>query len=145
MQKISSGLLVLLAILFSLNLIHGQKLNRSSRQAPEQTQECRESLSNCTDMVTPYLMNQNYMFPQNIEHVNDMCRMWSQFVDCTRRYISECFEEKRRALFHKSVEGSIDTVHAICSSKSYQTGESYLHFYAQLSYNFAKQRKPPSF
>lgn len=48
--------------------------------------------------------------------------MWSKFVDCIRRYISNCFEESRRALFHKSVENSIDTVHAICSSKMYQNG-----------------------
>jgi len=41
-------------------------------------------------------------------------------VDCIRRYIGACFEESRRALFHKSVESSIDTVHAICSSKVYQ-------------------------
>ena len=49
--------------------------------------------------------------------------MWSKFVDCIRRYISNCFEESRRALFHKSVENSIDTVHAICSSKVYQNGK----------------------
>lgn len=50
-------------------------------------------------------------------------RMWSHFVDCIRRYITDCFEENRRLLFHKSVEHSIDTVHAICSSRMYQTGE----------------------
>lgn len=49
-------------------------------------------------------------------------RMWSKFVDCIRRYISNCFEESRRAVFQKNVETAIDTVHAICSSKVYQNG-----------------------
>lgn len=71
-------------------------------------------------MVHPYLQNPQYMFPTSLESVNNMCKMWSKFVDCIRRYISNCFEESRRALFHKSVENSIDTVHAICSSKMYQ-------------------------
>ena len=48
--------------------------------------------------------------------------MWSKFVDCIRRYISNCFEENRRAVFQKNVETAIDTVHAICSSKVYQNG-----------------------
>lgn len=51
-----------------------------------------------------------------------MHRMWSQFVDCVRRYVSTCLSEERRALFHKSVENSVDTVHAICSSELYQKG-----------------------
>ncbi|KAJ6222293.1 hypothetical protein RDWZM_000838 [Blomia tropicalis] len=83
-------------------------------------EECRLAQSNCTEMVYPYLQNSQYMFPTNLEHVHEMCKMWSKFVDCIRRYISNCFEESRRALFHKSVENSIDTVHAICSSKVYQ-------------------------
>ncbi|KAH7639355.1 hypothetical protein DERF_005655 [Dermatophagoides farinae] len=88
---------------------------------PTLTIECRQQQSNCTDNIYPYLNDPQYMFPTSLEHVNEMCKMWSRFVDCIRRYISHCFEENRRQLFHKSVENSIDTVHAICSSKLYQT------------------------
>ena len=125
---------------------------------PSLTLECRQQQSNCTDNIYPNLNDSRLMFPTNLEHVNDMCklvvffensnlnsltilvfvfyrifrfvhhpsvypspRMWSHFVDCIRRYISHCFEENRRQLFHKSVENSIDTVHAICSSKLYLT------------------------
>jgi hypothetical protein len=53
--------------------------------------------------------------------------MWSQFVDCVRRYVSSCFSEERRTLFHKSVENSVDTVHAICSSEHYQRGSNQMN------------------
>ena len=66
--------------------------------------------------------------------------MWSKFVDCIRRYISQCFDESRRVVFHKSVENSIDTVHAICSSRVYQNGNVELleleNFFILLTYLF---------
>lgn len=49
-------------------------------------------------------------------------RMWSQFVDCVRRYVTSCFNEERKQQFQKSVESSVETVHAICSSDLYQKG-----------------------
>ncbi|KAH9407747.1 hypothetical protein TYRP_012569 [Tyrophagus putrescentiae] len=112
----------LLIIILLSTLSNAQVLSStaSSRFLLYTPQECRTSQSNCTDMVHPYLQNPQYMFPTSLESVNNMCKMWSKFVDCIRRYISNCFEESRRALFHKSVENSIDTVHAICSSKMYQ-------------------------
>ncbi|KAI2801666.1 hypothetical protein BLOT_009480 [Blomia tropicalis] len=103
-----------------LLLIFVQSMASSSVGRSLSYEECRLAQSNCTEMVYPYLQNSQYMFPTNLEHVHEMCKMWSKFVDCIRRYISNCFEESRRALFHKSVENSIDTVHAICSSKVYQ-------------------------
>lgn len=48
--------------------------------------------------------------------------MWSQFVDCVRRYVTSCFNEERKQQFQKSVESSVETVHAICSSDLYQKG-----------------------
>ncbi|XP_054167374.1 uncharacterized protein LOC128964762 [Oppia nitens] len=53
-------------------------------------------------MVKPYLEDIRYMFPTNLEDVDQMCR------------------EERKLLFQKSVENSVDTVHAICSSQHYQ-------------------------
>jgi len=82
--------------------------------------ECPQKLDNCTQMVRPYLDDIRYMFPTNLEDVDVMCRMWGQFVDCVRKYVSQCFSEERKILFHKSVENSVDTVHAICSSELYQ-------------------------
>ncbi|KAF7495339.1 hypothetical protein SSS_02672 [Sarcoptes scabiei] len=89
-------------------------------------EKCRRQQSNCTDNVYPYLNDPSYMFPNNLKQADQMCKMWSHFVDCIRRYINECFEDNRKILFQKSVENSIDTVHAICSSKLYQTGIEYL-------------------
>ncbi|RWS26580.1 hypothetical protein B4U80_08449 [Leptotrombidium deliense] len=71
-------------------------------------------------MVKPYLHDLRYMFPTKIEDVDEMCKMWSQFVDCVRRYVSSCFSEERRTKFNSAVESSVDTVHAICSSDSVQ-------------------------
>ncbi|RWS16158.1 hypothetical protein B4U79_14017, partial [Dinothrombium tinctorium] len=79
-------------------------------------QICVSKLNNCTEMVKPYLHDLRYMFPTNIDDVEEMCRMWSQFVDCVRRYVSSCFTEERRSKFNEAVEKSVDTVHAICSS-----------------------------
>lgn len=49
-------------------------------------------------------------------------RMWSQFMDCVRRYVTSCFYEERKQQFQKSVEGSVEIVHAVCSSDLYQKG-----------------------
>lgn len=48
--------------------------------------------------------------------------MWGYFVDCIRKYVVVCFSEDKRVKFQKSVENSVDTVHAICSSELYQEG-----------------------
>ena len=36
--------------------------------------ECPQRLNNCTIMVRPYLNDIKYMFPTNIEDVDQMCR-----------------------------------------------------------------------
>ncbi|XP_018497549.1 uncharacterized protein LOC108865223, partial [Galendromus occidentalis] len=77
-------------------------------------------MQNCTEMVRPFLHDLEYMFPTNIQHVDNMCKMWSRFVDCVRRYVEVCATGDQRARFNDAVGDSIDTVHAICSSEKYQ-------------------------
>ncbi|XP_075524904.1 uncharacterized protein LOC142557141 [Dermacentor variabilis] len=81
---------------------------------------CESKLQNCTDLVKPFLNDLRYMFPTTIEDVDDMCKMWSRFVDCIRRYVTDCATEDQRSKFNNAVGDSIDTVHAICSSERYQ-------------------------
>ncbi|KAH6923102.1 hypothetical protein HPB50_021538 [Hyalomma asiaticum] len=81
---------------------------------------CESKLHNCTDLVKPFLNDLRYMFPTTIEDVDDMCKMWSRFVDCIRRYVTDCATEDQRSKFNNAVGDSIDTVHAICSSERYQ-------------------------
>lgn len=81
---------------------------------------CESKLRNCTDLVKPFLNDLRYMFPTTIVDVDDMCKMWSRFVDCIRRYVTDCATEDQRAKFNNAVGDSIDTVHAICSSERYQ-------------------------
>ncbi|KAI1278453.1 hypothetical protein HDE_14343 [Halotydeus destructor] len=81
---------------------------------------CHARLTNCTTLVKPYLRDVRYMFPTNVDDVEDMCKMWSGFVDCVRRYVSGCLSDDKRQSFNQAVEHSVDTVHAICSSKSVQ-------------------------
>lgn len=83
---------------------------------------CESKLQNCTDLVKPFLNDLRYMFPTTIEDVDDMCKMWSRFVDCIRRYVTDCATEDQRSKFNNAVGDSIDTVHAICSSERYQRG-----------------------
>ncbi|XP_053207027.1 uncharacterized protein LOC128391205 [Panonychus citri] len=82
--------------------------------------DCQSKLDNCTTMVKPYLHDLKYMFPTTIKDVDEMCKMWSSFVDCVRRYVTICFTEERRMKFNSAVENSVDTVHAICSSETVQ-------------------------
>ncbi|XP_015788675.1 uncharacterized protein LOC107365647 isoform X2 [Tetranychus urticae] len=82
--------------------------------------DCPAKLDNCTTMVKPYLHDLKYMFPTTIDDVDEMCKMWSLFVDCVRRYVTTCFTEERRMKFNSAVEDSVAAVHAICSSETVQ-------------------------
>lgn len=91
--------------------------------AGEEAVSCQERQNNCTELVQPYLREVQYMFPTTARDVNEMCKVWSQFVDCVRRYVSSCFSDERRTKFNQAVENSVDTVHAICSSDTVQRGQ----------------------
>lgn len=54
--------------------------------------------------------------------IGSLCRTWSQFVDCVKRYTDLCFTETKRKEFHKAVENPVDLVHQMCTSADYQTG-----------------------
>ncbi|XP_022693839.1 uncharacterized protein LOC111263205 [Varroa jacobsoni] len=82
--------------------------------------DCAPRLRNCTEMVRPFLHDLKYMFPTTINDVDNMCKMWSDFVDCVRRYTKDCATQEQRNRFNQAVGDSVDTVHAICSSDKYQ-------------------------
>lgn len=52
-----------------------------------------------------------------------VCRTWSQFVTCVKRYIDRCFTESRRQEFNKAVENPVDSVYQMCTVPQYQGGE----------------------
>lgn len=81
---------------------------------------CKESLYGCKRMVKPFLYDLRYMFPTSIKDVEDMCKLWSRFVDCVRTYMSECTNRLVKSKFNAAVGDTVRTVHAICSSNKYQ-------------------------
>ncbi|KAG8192384.1 hypothetical protein JTE90_029109 [Oedothorax gibbosus] len=84
--------------------------------------DCDHKMHTCTRVVRPMLNDVRYMFPTTLTDVDVMCKMWSRFVDCVRRYMSSCSTEDQRSKFNKAVSHSMDTVHAICSSDRHQKG-----------------------
>ncbi|GFY65683.1 uncharacterized protein TNIN_84511 [Trichonephila inaurata madagascariensis] len=82
--------------------------------------DCELKIYGCTKVVRPMLNDVRYMFPTTLNDVDTMCKMWSRFVDCVRRYMSSCSTEDQRTKFNKAVSHSMDTVHAICSSDRHQ-------------------------
>ncbi|GFT31692.1 uncharacterized protein NPIL_357801 [Nephila pilipes] len=82
--------------------------------------DCELKIYGCTKVVRPMLNDVRYMFPTTLSDVDTMCKMWSRFVDCVRRYMSSCSTEDQRTKFNKAVSHSMDTVHAICSSDRHQ-------------------------
>ncbi|GIY13759.1 uncharacterized protein CEXT_605411 [Caerostris extrusa] len=82
--------------------------------------DCELKIYGCTKLVRPMLNDVRYMFPTTLSDVDTMCKMWSRFVDCVRRFMSSCSTEDQRTKFNKAVSHSMDTVHAICSSDRHQ-------------------------
>ncbi|XP_022655429.1 uncharacterized protein LOC111248015 [Varroa destructor] len=83
-------------------------------------ESCEGRMHNCTERVRPFLHDLEYMFPTNLQHIDNMCRMWGGFVDCIRLYVKDCASDDQRSRFNDAVGDSIDTVHAICASDKYQ-------------------------
>lgn len=75
----------------------------------------------CIALADPLLKDPQLIFPDNMKDIDNVCRAWSNFVDCIRRYTDKCFSKERREQFNSAVEVSIESVHQMCSVSSYQT------------------------
>ncbi|XP_035211818.1 uncharacterized protein LOC118185954 [Stegodyphus dumicola] len=93
---------------------------QNNNSLPVEPTDCQLKIYGCTKLVRPMLNDVTYMFPTTLNDVDTMCKMWSRFVDCVRRYMSSCSTEEQRSKFNKAVSHSMDTVHAICSSDRHQ-------------------------
>ncbi|PNF19379.1 hypothetical protein B7P43_G03630 [Cryptotermes secundus] len=99
-------------------------LHSSSRTAYSQLdrQQCsRQDYDLCVKMADPLLKDPHLIFPDNRADIDLVCRRWSQFVDCVKRYTDRCFTETRRREFNKAVESPVDSVHQMCTVTKYQT------------------------
>ncbi|XP_014211044.1 uncharacterized protein LOC106641221 [Copidosoma floridanum] len=84
-------------------------------------QNCGEDkVRKCISIAEPMLKDPHLIFPDNMKDINNVCRTWSNFVDCIRRYIDKCFSKVRKDQFNSAVEPPIASVHQMCSVSSYQ-------------------------
>ncbi|XP_069694327.1 uncharacterized protein [Periplaneta americana] len=98
-------------------------------QAPSQTANSQTDVTRCSSqdydicvkMADPLLKDPRLIFPDNRADIDLVCRRWSQFVDCVKRYTDRCFTESRRQEFNKAVESPVDSVHQMCTVTQYQT------------------------
>ncbi|XP_011502040.1 PREDICTED: uncharacterized protein LOC105365545, partial [Ceratosolen solmsi marchali] len=84
-------------------------------------QNCAEDkVRKCITIAEPILKDPHLIFPDNMNDINIVCKTWSDFVDCIRRYIDKCFSKVRKDQFNTAVEPPIASVHQMCSISSYQ-------------------------
>ncbi|XP_011315150.1 uncharacterized protein [Fopius arisanus] len=81
----------------------------------------KEDHQKCVALADPLLKDAHLIFPDNMRDIDMVCRTWSSFVDCIKRYIDRCFTKQRREQFNQAVESPIASVHQMCSVTSYQT------------------------
>ncbi|KAL4142750.1 hypothetical protein QTP88_005160 [Uroleucon formosanum] len=85
-------------------------------------QNCgKEEYNRCISLADPLVKDPHFIYPGNLKDIDNICRTWTLFVDCTKRYTEHCFEESKRKVFNKAVENSIELVHQMCTSPQYQT------------------------
>ncbi|XP_015368887.1 PREDICTED: uncharacterized protein LOC107165246 [Diuraphis noxia] len=85
-------------------------------------QNCgKEEYNRCIALADPLVKDPHLIYPGNLKDIDNICRTWTLFVDCTKRYTEHCFEENKRKVFNKAVENSIELVHQMCTSPQYQT------------------------
>uniref|UniRef100_A0ABD2XLD0 Uncharacterized protein n=1 Tax=Trichogramma kaykai TaxID=54128 RepID=A0ABD2XLD0_9HYME len=84
-------------------------------------QSCAEDrIRKCIAVAEPMLKDPHLIFPDNMNDIDNVCRTWSNFVDCVKRYIDKCFSKVRKDQFNSAVEPPINSVHQMCSKSSYQ-------------------------
>ncbi|VVC41426.1 Hypothetical protein CINCED_3A025470, partial [Cinara cedri] len=85
-------------------------------------QNCgKEEYNRCIALADPLVKDPHFIYPGNLKDIDNICRTWTLFVDCTKKYTEHCFEESKRKIFNKAVENSIELVHQMCTSPQYQT------------------------
>ncbi|XP_044014400.1 uncharacterized protein LOC122856694 isoform X2 [Aphidius gifuensis] len=75
----------------------------------------------CIALADPLLKDPHLIFPDNMRDIDMVCRTWSSFVDCIKKYIDRCFTKQRREQFNAAVEEPIASVHQMCSVSTYQS------------------------
>ncbi|KDR14897.1 uncharacterized protein LOC110834083 [Zootermopsis nevadensis] len=109
----------IIAVLLLLLLLHTS--SRTAYSQSENSQCSRQDYDLCVKMADPLLKDPHLIFPDNRADIDLVCRRWSQFVDCVKRYTDRCFTESRRQEFNKAVENPVDSVHQMCTVTKYQT------------------------
>ncbi|XP_012280884.1 uncharacterized protein LOC105699978 [Orussus abietinus] len=86
------------------------------------SQSCsKEQHQKCIALADPLLKDPHLIFPDNMPDIDMVCRTWSSFVDCIRKYIDTCFSKERKEQFNMAVELPISSVHQMCSVPTYQS------------------------
>ncbi|XP_043285908.1 uncharacterized protein [Venturia canescens] len=80
----------------------------------------RDDHQKCIALADPLLKDPHLIFPDNMRDIDMVCRTWSNFVDCTKQYIDNCFSKRRQEQFNAAVEVPIASVHQMCSVSTYQ-------------------------
>ncbi|OXU24107.1 hypothetical protein TSAR_010678, partial [Trichomalopsis sarcophagae] len=79
-----------------------------------------DKIRKCVAVGEPMMKDPNQIFPDNLNDINIVCRKWSNFVDCIRRYIDKCLSKLGKEQFNSAVEPPISSVHHMCSDPAYQ-------------------------
>lgn len=76
----------------------------------------------CVKIGDPLVKEPHLIFPDNVDDIDLVCRTWSKFVDCLKRYTEHCFTEQQRKQFNKAIENPIESIHKMCRIPHYQKG-----------------------
>ncbi|XP_023224406.1 uncharacterized protein LOC111625487 [Centruroides sculpturatus] len=82
--------------------------------------ECDSKLNTCIHIVQPFLHLHQYMFPVNISDIQNVCKRWSELMECVRIFMNDCSTVNQKNKFNDAVRIPVHVVHAICSSEKYQ-------------------------
>ncbi|GLV36978.1 uncharacterized protein CBL_02189 [Carabus blaptoides fortunei] len=80
----------------------------------------RSEYNRCINLADPLLKEPHLVFPDNMADIELVCLTWNQFVDCLKGYTDHCFTDQQRRQFNKAVENPIESVHQMCTQRSYQ-------------------------
>lgn len=83
----------------------------------------RAEYNRCINLADPLLKEPHLVFPDNMADIELVCVTWNQFVDCLKSYTDRCFTAQQRKQFNKAVENPIESVHQMCTQRTYQQGE----------------------
>lgn len=87
-------------------------------------QDCSKAeYDRCVRIADPLVREAHLVFPDNMDDIDLVCRMWNKFVDCIKRYTDKCFTDQQRRQFNRAVENPIQSVHEMCLQPHYQKGE----------------------